>query len=204
MIKAVIFDFDGTLADSFPLAIECITELAKEKNANLNIKNFEKLKDKTIYDLIKHDFKISKYKLPFYIKKIKEKMLTKDKKIKLFKGIKTIINKLEKKYKVYILSSNYEQFIKDVLKKNKVNIDEVFPSSSIFGKSKSINKLLKEKKLNKNEIIYVGDEIRDIEACKKINVKIISVTWGFNSKKILEKYKPDYLIDEPKDLIKII
>jgi phosphoglycolate phosphatase-like HAD superfamily hydrolase len=33
---------------------------------------------------------------------------------------------------------------------------------------------------------------------------IISVTWGFNGKQLLEKSKPNYLVDTPKEITKII
>jgi phosphoglycolate phosphatase-like HAD superfamily hydrolase len=52
-------------------------------------------------------------------------------------------------------------------------------------------------------MIYIGDETRDIEACKKINVPIIAVSWGFNSHKSLASHSPTYLINNPKELVEI-
>jgi phosphoglycolate phosphatase-like HAD superfamily hydrolase len=50
----------------------------------------------------------------------------------------------------------------------------------------------------------VGDETRDIEAAKKSHIKVIAVSWGFNSRQVLEKYSPDFLIDYPGELIDVI
>ena len=58
--------------------------------------------------------------------------------------------------------------------------------------------------LKPQEIIYVGDEVRDIQACKKIGVKIIAVSWGYNSKEILDREKPDYLVNKPIEIPKIL
>ena len=63
--------------------------------------------------------------------------------------------------------------------------------------------LIKEYKLNLEEVIYIGDEDRDIIAAKRVGVKVIAVTWGYNSKEKLMKEKPDCLVSSPKELEKI-
>ena len=60
------------------------------------------------------------------------------------------------------------------------------------------------KKAKAEEIVYIGDEIRDINAAKKAKVKVIAVTWGFNSKEVLSEYQPDALVDQPQELIEVI
>ena len=54
------------------------------------------------------------------------------------------------------------------------------------------------------DIVYIGDEVRDVEAAKAMGVKIVSVTWGFQSKQILERGEPDYIAEKPKELEKIL
>jgi phosphoglycolate phosphatase-like HAD superfamily hydrolase len=63
---------------------------------------------------------------------------------------------------------------------------------------------LRKESLNPEEVVYVGDETRDIEAAKKSQIKVIAVTWGFNSKQVLAAQNPDFLIDRPEELIKVI
>ena len=72
---------------------------------------------------------------------------------------------------------------------------------SLFGKGRAINNVLRSQNIKPEEAIYVGDEARDIEAAKKNKVKIIAVSWGFSSRKILEEYVPDLLINDPEELI---
>ena len=52
--------------------------------------------------------------------------------------------------------------------------------------------------------MYVGDEDRDIIASKKVNIKTIAVTWGFNSKEKLSREKPDYLVDSPMQVCELM
>ena len=82
--------------------------------------------------------------------------------------------------------------------------DGVYFKSGIFLKHIAINKIVKKYKLKKREVVVVGDEVRDIEAARKSRIKIISVSWGYNNRRIILKNKPDYFIEKPKDILKII
>ncbi len=125
--------------------------------------------------------------------------------VKFHKNLIPVLKELSVNHRLFILSSNKQEIIELELNKNNLNIFEaVYSSSSLFKKDKSIKKLLKLFKLEIENVFYVGDEVRDIEACKAINVKIISVTWGFNSKQILSLYNPEYLIDTPVELLEIM
>ena len=67
----------------------------------------------------------------------------------------------------------------------------------------TINAFIEQNNL-KDDVVYIGDEERDIAACKKCKISIIAVTWGFDSKELLEKNNPHYLADTPKELLEII
>lgn len=78
----------------------------------------------------------------------------------------------------------------------------VYSGQNIFGKDKVINRLLKEQEINKALAVYIGDETRDVEAAQKLGMKVIAVTWGFNSKKVLQTLNPDAIVEKPQDLIR--
>jgi len=71
-------------------------------------------------------------------------------------------------------------------------------------KDKAIIELLDQQGLKPHDTIYIGDEMGDIEACRKVGLKIISVCWGFNTKASLERENPDYLVDSPENLSKLL
>lgn len=202
----IIFDFDGTLVDTFDIAFKCMNKLApKYKFEILNEKELIKLRDKSFKDIIKEDLKLKWYQLPFFIRDVQKIMKEEIKTVKFHPELISVLKKLNKTHQLFILSSNHKEIIKLELEKNNLDIFKaVYSGSSLFKKEKSITKLIQLFHLNKENCIYVGDETRDIEACKNINVKIISVSWGFNSRKILSEYNPDYLIDKPTELLKII
>lgn len=75
---------------------------------------------------------------------------------------------------------------------------------SLFGKGSAIKKICKIRGIKTNEVLYIGDEVRDIISTKKIGSKIMSVSWGYNAKERLIKEKPDWIADKPSDILKII
>ena len=74
----------------------------------------------------------------------------------------------------------------------------------IFGKDKAIKEVIKKYKFTANELIYIGDETRDIEAAKKSKVKVIAVGWGFNSPEVLIAHQPDFFVETPRELVEAI
>ncbi|MCX6748158.1 MAG: HAD-IA family hydrolase [Candidatus Pacearchaeota archaeon] len=123
--------------------------------------------------------------------------------LKTFKDIPQVIAKLHKNFRLGILTSNSKENVEMFLKNNDIKnyFDFVFSDSSIFGKAVILKRLLKELELKKNEIIYIGDENRDIIASKKVGITSIAVTWGYNSKDLLIKEKPDYMVGSPKEIL---
>ena len=67
-----------------------------------------------------------------------------------------------------------------------------------------INKWLRIENIHTEKVVYVGDEVRDIDAAKKTGIKVIAVGWGFNSQEALAAQNPDFLIERPQELIEII
>jgi phosphoglycolate phosphatase len=206
VIKYVIFDFDGTVADSKELAFELLIELSdkygfrkisrEEANSKMLLSTKERLKF----------LRISLVQLPFMVLELKKNYARIVPFIKPFSGIKDVILSLKKQnIKTVIISSNSVENIKQFLVKHDLDYFETIHSqSNIFGKHRSIKSLLHQLKIGLHEVIYIGDEHRDIEACKKANIKIIAVKWGLDPAALLKKAKPDYIVDSPADIIKVI
>ncbi|MBW2999519.1 HAD-IA family hydrolase [Candidatus Woesearchaeota archaeon] len=119
--------------------------------------------------------------------------------------MKIILKKLSKFYVVGIITSVSKETFKHVMEKNEIKgIKFVYPDSPIIGKHNAIKYLLRRYCLTNSEVMYVGDKIEDIQACKKAGIKIIAVPWGYNTKAALKKENPDYLVDKPQELLKIL
>ncbi|MGH8001053.1 MAG: HAD-IA family hydrolase, partial [Brasilonema sp.] len=150
---------------------------------------------------------ISILKIPFLVKKVKSELKNKIKELKPISGIKDALVVLNNEgYRLGIITSNSLENVTDFLKVNDLDnlFDFIYSGVTIFGKTTIINNVLKQKQIKPQEVIYVGDETRDIEASKKANIKVIAVTWGFNSQEVLTKQNPDFLIHHPSQLLEVI
>jgi len=204
--KVVIFDFDGTIAETLDSIVNVMNGLSDELGyRKVTGEDIDELRNKNPKEILK-DLGISILKLSFVGKRIKSELNKKIEYVPPVSGIEEALLELKKTgYKLGILTSNSKDNVSKFLKKNNLDLfDFIHSESSIFGKSRVINDFLKNQCIKLGEVIYVGDETRDIAAAKKTNIPIIAVSWGFNSKQILENQNPDFLIDEPRQLIEIM
>ena len=179
MIKYIVFDFDGTLADTFDVIKTIAMNEYSEYDIDLELFKYEGAKG-----LLKK-LNIPRWKIPGMILNVSTK-LRNSKDIKLFPGIIDLLISLKKEYNI----ENLFEF--------------VYSDSSLFGKHLVLKKMCNKYNIHPLDVMYVGDEDRDIIASKKVNIKTIAVTWGFNSKEKLSREKPDYLVDSPFQILEIM
>ncbi len=205
-IRLVLFDFDGTVSDSHDAAIETYNSLSSKFGfRRVQSEELPMLREKTTLEILKH-LKISKIKLPFVMKEARIRFQTRIEELKPIHGIRSSLNRLkEEGYELGILTSNSKTNVQAFLLNNEMEVfDFVYSGASIFGKGKMLKNLMKRHKLKPCEVVYVGDETRDIEAAKNAGIQMISVSWGFNTKQILKSQKPDFLIDHPSELLHVL
>jgi phosphoglycolate phosphatase len=82
--------------------------------------------------------------------------------------------------------------------------DFVFSEKNIFSKDTRLKFIVKIFKLRFEDVIYVGDEIRDMQAAKKARLKGVAVSWGYTSPKILQSADPSAIVYSAKQLLKTI
>lgn len=207
MVKnTIIFDFDGTLADTIPLIHTVANELAKEyRFERVSREKFDSLRDKAPTDIIR-ELKIPLLKVPFILHKGRQLLKRHMKNAAYIIGMKEVLPELKSKgLKIGMLTSNSRENIDIFLRNYSLKLfDFIYTENNIFGKQFSLRSILKKEKLDLQSTIYVGDEVRDIDACQALDLDVIAVTWGFNSKALLEKFKPTYLAENPTDIIKIL
>ena len=182
-MKYIIFDFDGTIADS----MEEVLKIYNELSFKLKIRKIEnrdellKLRNKKTNEILK-SLNISIFKFPQLVMEMRSQLRRRIDSVKIFKGMNKVIKALiEKGYKLIIISSNNEDIIKFVLNENKIKIDLIYAGFNSFKKNKIIDRISKKFKILKDDMIYIGDEVRDVESTKKSKIKMIAVTWGFIS-----------------------
>lgn len=206
MIKHIIFDMDGTLVDSLPTIIKLGNEMAEKYG-------FQPISQDRIKELLKlpmksrlKELKIPVFKLPKLGVELLNSYHSYAEEVCLFEGIEEMLERLHKdRYCLNIVSSNSVQNIKAFLELNHLNMfANIESSKGLFAKHVTIGRLITKLNIDKSQVIYVGDEQRDIEACKKIGIRVISVLWGLDSHELLESANPDYIVSRPDEIINIV
>lgn len=202
----VIFDFDGTIADTITSGLafgnEMLVEMGKKP---ITMAEFHELRKLSIHEALKK-YDISMIQVPALAMQLQKKQRLNAGNVKPFKGIPKMLTTLVMRgYPLQVLTTNAKDIVETFLKTNDINVfTEVTSERNLFGKSASLKKILKHMNKKPEEVIYIGDEVRDIEACKKVGIEIISVTWGLQSRGALEKAGANYLADTPGDILNIL
>jgi phosphoglycolate phosphatase len=206
MTKVIIFDFDGTLADTVDILLSITNRLSAEFGFKSATKEeLAQLSNLNSWQILQYSG-ISIFKFPLLIRRLKAELHSEVPHIQLFPGIKEVLLDLKKRgFQLGIITSNSRENVLGTLEKNGLQDTFTFIySGSTFGKHKVINKWLRIENINPAKVVYVGDEVRDIDAAKKTGIKVIAVGWGFNSPQALAAQNPNFLIKRPQELIDIM
>jgi len=205
--KVIIFDFDGTIADTVD-ALLCIANRLAKEFGYIPVTHDELLliKNLTAREIINYSG-ISLFKIPFLVKRVKSELKSKISELHPIEGIQECLIEFKRQeHRLGIITSNSEENVRSFLQRHDLDhlFEFIYSGVTIFGKATVINQILRQKQLKPQTVIYVGDETRDIEASKKANIRVIAVTWGFNSSEALARQNPDYLIHKPSELLGIV
>lgn len=199
----ILFDFDGTIADTHQMLIAILNNLSGEFGYEpLSEAVVQEFRGLSSQEIIRAS-KVSAFKIPFLIRRVKEEVQASMATVSPIVGIIESLENLTKKgYALGILTSNFEENVQIFLTHHQINdlFNWLDAGMTIFGKHRMLRRFQEKHNIEPERLIYVGDETRDIDAAKKSGVLVVSVTWGFNTREILEIHSPDALIDQPAQL----
>ena len=206
-IDTILFDFDGTIADTLKLGVEISNKLS-DRFGYKKISNQEDLdfyRNQTTQEALKA-IGISLVKLPFIANSFRQHLAQKLNELQPVKGMVDVVSQLSKQYTLGIITSNSSKNIDTFLKNNNLGKYFQFRSAGVqlFGKSACIKSIIKEHRLDKGKVILIGDETRDIEAARKCKLPVVSVCWGLHTCELLTKHHPDQLVRNPQDLLRLL
>ncbi len=187
MKKTIIFDLDGTLVDIEPIFFRLFNALASEFGYTpLSPEELPSLKQFHLKTLVRKRLGWRIIFLPQLISRGREEYHRIAHEVELFPGIKDLLLTLQERgYRIGIVSSSRENTIQAIVKRHELPIDFLY-HGKLFNKARSLRETIQKEHLILSETLYIGDEVRDIEACQKIGLDIIAVTWGLNSQIALQ------------------
>lgn len=206
-LTTLIFDFDGTIADSLVAGLQITNRLAKEFGfAPVTPEQLRRWQDLSSHEILK-EARIPFFKLPRILRRFKAEMNQELPKLKTFPGMREVLLQLQSQgYRLGIVSSNSEQNVREFLRAQGLEsaFEFVISCPRVLGKSKVLKRILHQYHLAPETVLYVGDETRDIDAAHQSQVRSAAVTWGFNSPRVLAQHQPSFLLHRPEDLNQIV
>ena len=186
-MPTIVFDFDGTIADTLSVVIRIANKFADHYGyKKIPLSDLPKIREKKPSAVLKH-LGISIFKLPIVVRKIRFEMNKEIVHLKTAVDLRdTLVHLKENGCVLGILTTNSRENVTEFLKNNDLQLfDFIYSGRAVFGKGRLLKKLMHDKTIPHADPIYIGDEIRDVEAAKKAGIKVIGVTWGYNTKTAL-------------------
>jgi phosphoglycolate phosphatase len=205
-MAAFIFDFDGTLADTWPLVVDISYQLSGGAQ-RLPETRINALRQEPLLDAVRM-LGISRWRLPRMILYTRPYMFRRMNEVQPFPGVAETVKALyDAGHSLYILSSNRAANVHEFLQLQGLSsyfsdVSGVYVGT-VFYKIYGIHKLLHRHKIAKEECYYVGNEPLDIVAAQRSGIRSVAISWGNAGRPALQAVGPDFLINNPKDLLEI-
>ena len=215
MIKAVIFDLDGTLADTMP-------DLQSAMNGMLNRLGY---RTRTRAELIKainngarefvrrslpRDVQNVDFILQSAIEAYEDEYSKcYSEKTAPYPEIEALLMDLRSMgIKISVLSNKQDMFVKDIIAK--LFDKKIF--SCIQGQDKlpikpnptSALAIAKSMGVKPSRCLFIGDSDVDIQTAKNAGMRSVGVSWGYREREVLEEAGADFIVKEPKEICDII
>ena len=205
--KTLVFDFDGTIADTLGETRRIFNKIAPDYGIReVAEEELNQLRHLSLKELLDH-LDIPKRRVPALIARGTGMMRGNITQLQLIDGMSEVLIELRRHVRSFgILTSNATANVDLFLRAHglREQFDFISSTSKLTGKSKHLRAIRKTFSLRPEELLYIGDELRDVKASQKAGIPIAAVTWGFNSRESLAASEPDYLFDKPEDFLRLL
>ncbi len=214
MLKLLIFDLDGTLADTgqdiadalnYALEPFGVRKYSVEETKAMVGSGISKLLESLLppQSSSKMDAEASVTVTNRFLEHYDKHLVVHT---SLYPGVKDTLSRLEN-YRKAIISNKREKYSRKILEDLEVEsfFDLIWGSDSVREKKPSpvpILDMMEEFNVKKEETVIIGDSNYDVEAGNAAGIKVIGVTYGFRSREFLEG--SDFIIDSFNELLNII
>lgn len=200
--RLAVFDFDGTLADSFPWFIGVLNGVADRYGFNrVQADEVERLRGYDARQIMRH-LRVPTWKLPFIANHMRHLMARDIDGIRLFDGVPEMLRVLtDRGVTVAIVSSNSVENIRGILGPEAAGrVAHYGCGASLFGKAAKFRKLLRTAGVPAELAVGIGDEVRDIDAARALGMACAAVAWGYAREDALAARQPDRLLTRVEEI----
>lgn len=204
-MKTIVFDFDGTIADSYEYVLAFLRrEAGREQKINeheqVELRGFSMA-------TMARKLGMPWWRMPFLFFKGRREMARHINEVQLFEGADTVIRHLyDQGHKIFFVSSNSAVNIEYFLERHglKKYTSGVYGGAGIRGKAPLLRKLVKIHDLKFPDCWYIGDEARDVRTARRLGMHSLAVTWGYNNAALLHKENPTAIAFKLPEIIDIL
>jgi phosphoglycolate phosphatase len=199
--EMVIFDFDGTLADSIAWMMRVFNSIAaKHRFRQVTEAEIETLRGRSNREIIKY-LGVSNWRLPLIARHVRRLNAESLHEIPLFEGIDQMLAELSASgVAIAVVSSNAEANVRTVLGPSQAFITEFVCGVSLFGKTAKLRKLVRRGGHDPRTVLAVGDEVRDIEAARGAGLPCAAVGWGYATPELLQVSSPSIFFGSVEEM----
>jgi phosphoglycolate phosphatase len=203
-MAAIIFDFDGTIADSFDFIVDFLAATAN--GPPLTAAERAELRGLSMTG-IGRSLGLSWPRLLRSFFAGRRRMSSAIDQLEPFEGMADVLEKVHGEgHELFILTSNSVRNVHKFLHRHNLHeyFLEVYGGIGLFSKAPALRRLLKEQNIERDNAVSIGDEPRDIMAAQSQKIRAIAVTWGFARTSDLQELGPAGLASSPDELLKLL
>lgn len=203
-MKAIVFDFDGVLADSFAVLYDFNREAMARVGVDLTPDQYRGLFDLNVH-LGFRQFIPDEAKYQQFVEFKKENFGRYYGKVDLFPGAAELVKKLASAWPLAIASATLTPYITSLLEKHGI-VDRFVRviGSQDHSKAKSIEMIRDGLGSSYGAMAMVSDTTGDLATAKELGLKTVAVTWGFHAPEKLYALMPDFSSDTLQDLERVL
>jgi phosphoglycolate phosphatase len=197
----VIFDLDGTLADSIPWFHRHVNDVADRfgfrRVADEEVGSLRRAGVREIFERLE----VPRWKLPAIARHMRRLKTAHLAGIPLFPGVEPMLRALAGAgVKLALVSSDHEANARRQLGADAALFSAFDCGASLYGKAAKFRRVVKRAGADAANVIAIGDEIRDIEAARAAGIACGAVTWGYSAPETLRAHKPDIVFERMEDI----
>jgi phosphoglycolate phosphatase len=197
-----MFDFDGTLADTFPWFLGVFDQVADRFGfRRLDRDATETLRGLDAAQIMRHHA-VPAWKVPFIARHARALMAQHLAQFSLFPGVGAVLRDLDEAGSILALvTSNARANVIAMLgPENVARLRYLECGVSLFGKASKLRRLLRRSGVPASEALFIGDEIRDAAAARKAGIAFGAVGWGYTRAEALVAQRPQEIFTQVSQL----